>query len=261
MFSSQVTLSLFFLYIVIISEKFFDLISCRLQKVIIQNLYVKHIFILLNIFLFTFILGWYTEFSIYDAKSGFTENFNRNNLNKKEKLEIVNSVEKNETVNLFKDIIPEGKIIIRYFFYSFLIYIIFLLTTKCQFEFLVVFLALTFLSFIIFILKTYSKTKGDIQSSFSFFKYISKKEKQEMILQYLNTNENVSELELRKKIRHINTNYLLTNIETTVFIISLTILIIGFIIYFKRIRKEHPKDFNMLKFIFGKYCKTIHTHH
>jgi len=261
MFSSQVTLSLFFLYIVIISEKFFDLISCRLQTVIIQNVYVKHICILLNIFLFTFILGWYTEFSIYDAKSGFTENFNRNNLNKKEKLEIVNSVEKNETVNLFKDIIPEGKIIIRYFFYSFLIYIIFLLTTKCQFEFLVVFLALTFLSFIIFILKTYSKTKGDIRSSFSFFKYISKKEKQEMILQYLNRNEDVSELQLRKKIRHINTNYLLTNIETIVFIISLTILIIGFIIYFKRIKKKHHYNFNILKFIFGKYCKSENTHH
>ena len=220
-------------------------------------MYVKHIFILLNIFLFTFILGWYTEFSIYDAKSGFTENFNRNNLNKKEKLDIVNSVESNETVNLFKDIFPEGKIIVRYFFYSFLIYIIFLLTTKCQFEFLIVFLALIFLSFIIFILKTYSKTKGDIRSSFSFFKYISKKEKQEMILDYLNKNENVTELELRRRIRHINTNYLLTNLETTIFIISLIILIIGFILYYKKIRSEHPKDFKILTFIFGKYCRPL----
>ena len=241
MFSSQVTLSLFFLYIVIISEKFFDLISCRLQKLIIKNLYVKHIFILLNIFLFTFILGWYTEFSIYDAKSGFTENFNRNNLNKKEKLDIVNSVESNETVNLFKDIFPEGKIIVRYFFYSFLIYIIFLLTTKCQFEFLIVFLALIFLSFIIFILKTYSKTDGDIRSTFCSSN-IFQKEKQEMILHYLNKNENVTELELLTRIRHINTNYLYKSGKTTV--ISLSILIIGFILYYKKIRMNIPKILN-----------------
>jgi hypothetical protein len=267
MFSSQVTLSLFFLYVVIVSEKFFDIISCKLQRLIISNLYVRHFFILMNIFLFTFILGWYTEFSIFDAKKGFTETFDDNpiqdntlnkdtndKLNKEANHTYVEKLDKHETKNLLKDILPEGIIIVKYIFYSFLIYVIFLLTTKCKLQFLLVFLVLMFISFVVFIIKTYSKTKDELKSSFSFFTFISKKKKTESIKAYIEANPSISQQELRKKIRQINTNYILTNIETTLFIISLIVLVIGFISYFVIKRKEYKHNFSMLTFIFGKYC-------
>lgn len=273
MFSSQVTLSLFFLYIVIVSEKFFDIISCKLQKLIISNLYVRHFFILMNIFLFTFILGWYTEFSIFDAKKGFSETFNDsinnlksnsnsnsnlnqldNALNKEANHNYVKKLEKDETKNLLKDILPEGIIIVKYIFYSFLIYVIFLLTTKCKLPFLLAFLVLMFISFVVFIIKTYSKTKDELKSSFEFFKFISRNEKTESIKEIIETNPAMSQLELRKKIRQVNTNYILTNIETILFIISLILLVIGFISYYIIKRSQYNKGFSMLTFIFGKYC-------
>ena len=261
MFSSQVTLSLFFLYIVIVSEKFFDIISCKLQRLIISNLYVRHFFILMNIFLFTFILGWYTEFSIFDAKKGFTETFDDthnpiqdNKLNKEANHKYVEKLEKEETKNLLKDILPEVIIVVKYIFYSFLIYMIFLLTTKCKLQFLLVFLVLMFVSFVVFIIKTYSKTKDELKSSFAFFTFISKKKKTESIKTYIEENPYISKNELRKKIRQINTNYILTNIETTLFIVSLIILVIGFILYYRIKQKQYKHTFSMLRFIFGKYC-------
>ena len=260
MFSSQVTLTLFFLYVVIVSEKFFDIISCKLQKMIISNLYVRHFFILMNIFLFTFILGWYTEFSIFDAKKGFTEPFDESlkevnkALNKEDNHKYVAQLEKDETKNLLKDILPEGIIIVKYIFYSFLIYVIFLLTTKCKLQFLLVFLVLMFISFIVFIIKTYSKTKSELKASFTFFTFIYKKEKSANIKAFIEANPSISKKELREKIRHIHRNYILTNIETILFIISLIVLVMGFISYFLIKRKEYNPDFSMLTFIFGKYC-------
>ena len=228
MFSSQVTLSLFFLYVVIVSEKFFDIISCKLQRMIITNLYVRHFFILMNIFLFTFILGWYTEFSIFDAKKGFSEPFKSDHILNKESNDTLNKetndklnkdandklnkdanhkyvekLDKHETINLLKDILPEGIIIVKYIFYSFLIYVIFLLTTKCKLQFLLVFLVLMFVSFVVFIIKTYSKTKDELKSSFAFFTFISKKKKTESINAYIEENPSSSQKALRHQIRQI----------------------------------------------------------
>tara|TARA_B110001469_G_scaffold127704_1_gene149911 strand:- start:522 stop:1205 length:684 start_codon:yes stop_codon:yes gene_type:complete len=227
----------------------------------------------MNIFLFTFILGWYTEFSIFDAKKGFSETFNDsinnlksnsnsnsnlnqldNALNKEANHNYVKKLEKDETKNLLKDILPEGIIIVKYIFYSFLIYVIFLLTTKCKLPFLLAFLVLMFISFVVFIIKTYSKTKDELKSSFEFFKFISRNEKTESIKEIIETNPAMSQLELRKKIRQVNTNYILTNIETILFIISLILLVIGFISYYIIKRSQYNKGFSMLTFIFGKYC-------
>ena len=85
---------------------------------------VRHFFIFMNIFLFTFILGWYTEFSIFDAKESFNKKRNREgfsndneNSNRKLKLNVL-SIKK------------ESGILIKYFGYSILIYLLFILTTN-----------------------------------------------------------------------------------------------------------------------------------
>ena len=241
MFNSQVTLTLFFLYVVIVSDKFFDIISCRLQKLILSNLFVRHFFIFMNIFLFTFILGWYTEFSIFNAKTSFSEEF------KNDKID-----ESTFTIN------NELKILLNYIFYSACIYLIFLLTTKCELEYLIVFLILIFVSFVIFLLKTYGKNNDEIKTKMSFFEYISHKEKETNIKNYLEKNKNDTDQQKRKRINKIYTNYVLTNTENTLFVISLIVLLFGFLIYFKRKYIEYDKNFKIIKFIFGSLkCKSI----
>ena len=134
MLNSQITLTLFFLYVVIVSDKFFDIISCRLQRLIIHSASVRHFFIFMNIFLFTFILGWYTEFSIFDAK----ESFNREEFSDNEEGTLkLNSL----SINV------ESGILIKYFSYSILIYLLFILTTKCELEYLIVFSVIIFETF------------------------------------------------------------------------------------------------------------------
>ena len=121
MLNSQITLTLFFLYVVIISDKFFDIISCRLQRLIMYSSLVRHFFIFMNIFLFTFILGWYTEFSIFDAKQSF---------NKRNREDFKNN-DGNLKLNLI-NIKKEANILLKYFGYSILIYLIFILTQNAN---------------------------------------------------------------------------------------------------------------------------------
>ena len=59
MLANQVALSLFFLYFVLMSDKLSGVINCSLQKFLKDNIFVRHIMILLSIYLFTFIMKWY----------------------------------------------------------------------------------------------------------------------------------------------------------------------------------------------------------
>ena len=119
----------------------------------------------MNIFLFTFILGWYTEFSIFDAKQSF---------NKRNREDFKNN-DGNLKLNLI-NIKKEANILLKYFGYSILIYLIFILTTKCELEYLIVFLILILASFIVFILKHMVKRKK-IKTKLSIFEFISKDKK------------------------------------------------------------------------------------
>ena len=247
MLNSQITLTLFFLYVVIVSDKFFDIITPRLQKVILNNLYVRHFFIYMNIFLFTFILGWYTEFSIFDAKKGFSERYvnNSDNNNDNKNIEKISDF---EIINFTK----EAKIVGKYLGYSLMIYLIFLATTKCELEFLMIFLFLIFTSFILFILKTYGKKKTQIgHKKLMLFEFISIKEKNKRIREYLEENEDKSIETKKKAISRIYTEFILTNTENVLFIISLFVLLAGVIHYYKRKQAQYGSNFNYGKFTFG----------
>ena len=249
MLNSQITLTLFFLYVVIISDKFFDIISCRLQRLIMHSSLVRHFFIFMNIFLFTFILGWYTEFSIFDAKESFNkrnrEGFSNDNDNSNRKLRLnVLSIKK------------ESSILIKYFGYSILIYLLFILTTKCELEYLIAFLILILASFIVFILKTYGKKEKEIKTKLSIFEFISREKKDSEIERYLKLNNDKPFSEKQKEVSRIYTRYVLTNTENVLFILSLIALVIGVLIYFNRKYMEYGKDFNYIMFIFGTLkCK------
>ena len=252
MLNSQVTLTLFFLYVVIVSDKFFDVISCRLQRLITNSSVVRHFFIFMNIFLFTFILGWYTEFSIFDAKKSF-------NKNKREREEFTNGDGDGDQLVLNKlNIADEVKIILKYLGYSVLIYVIFLLTTKCELEYLVIFLVLILASFIIFIIKTYGKKENEIETTLELFRFISREAKDRQINDYLNNASNKDKpISLQQsEVSRIYTNYILTNVENMLFILSLIVLVLGVMFYLGRKKGEYLLDFSYLKFIFGTLrCK------
>ena len=254
MLNSQITLTLFFLYVVIVSDKFFDIISCRLQRLIMHSSTVRHFFIFMNIFLFTFILGWYTEFSIFDAKKSFSRN-------KQEREEFTNGNENENGDGLVLNklnIADEVKIILKYLGYSVLIYVIFLLTTKCELEYLVIFLVLILASFIIFIIKTYGKKESEIETTLELFRFISRETKDRQINDYLNNASNKDKpINLQQsEVSRIYTNYILTNLENILFILSLIVLVLGVMFYLGRKKSEYLLDFSYLKFIFGTLrCK------
>ena len=240
MLNSQITLTLFFLYVVIVSDKFFDIITPRLQRVIINNMYVRHFFIYMNIFLFTFILGWYTEFSIFDARKGFSEGYTD-----KKKLEKISDYEK-------LDIQREGFVILKYLGYSLMIYLIFLATTKCELEFLIAFLFLIFTSFILFLLKTYGKRETQIgRQKLLLFEYVTVKEKNRRIREYLEKNKDKSTAVKKKEISRIYSEFILTNTENTLFIISLFVLFGGVVHYYRRKQIQYGNNFDYAKFTFG----------
>lgn len=241
-FSSQVILSIFFLYVVIVSEKLFTLISCNFQTLIENNRYLKQLFIFINIFLFTFILGWYTENAIYSAKESYNkyENFDNNNSNSNLSF-----------FNLYK---TEFNIIGKYILYSLLIYVIFILTTKCGLLHLNIFFGLLIILFFLFILRTYSKNEYYNNEEFKLIDYINDDEKKKRLeelkqnLDKANLSNNVkNNLILKFKI-----NMNLQNIEFYLFILSLIVLVNGFGRYYLKQRRDHSKYWNFTTFIIGK---------
>ena len=76
MISNQVALALFFIYFVLMSGECSELMNCSLQRYINQNLWLKHIMVFLSIYIFTFVLNWYT------IESLVVENFGEENKNR-----------------------------------------------------------------------------------------------------------------------------------------------------------------------------------
>ena len=255
-FSSQVILSIFFLYVVIISEQLFSIISCRLQKLIIGNTYFKHLFIFLNIFLFTFILGWYTENSIKAVKD------NELNLsNDKETFKNINEQDIDSKYNFFYLYKREFFIILKDLYYTAIIYIIFLLTTKCKLSYFGIFISFIIILFLLYIIRIYSddKTYKDT-GKFKIVDFINDKEKEQKIRRYENSlkAKNISEDEKYYRLKKFKINIKLQNIEFFLFIISLIILIYGVFVYGKEKRIEYKKTWDTKKFIFGtSKCKSI----
>lgn len=120
MLANQVALGIFFLYFVLMSGECAELMNCGLQRFINNNIWVKHVMIFLAIYIFTFILNWYTIESLVVEK--FENNENENNKNG-------NKIRKKPFDYLIKS-----------FYYTIIVYSIFLLSTKNEKLFLVIFL-------------------------------------------------------------------------------------------------------------------------
>ena len=62
--ATKSVLGVFFLYLVMFGSYINVLLNCGLQRFLINDLFLRHIIVFFSIFIFTFVLNWYTPKSI-----------------------------------------------------------------------------------------------------------------------------------------------------------------------------------------------------
>ena len=106
----NIVLPVFFLYVVLVSGYCSSLLNCGLQRFMRDSVYFKHFLIFLSIYIFTFILNWYTFDSLAISQIEGYQN------------------EEDTINNNLKALNKLG----YWFLYSVFIYIVFLITTKSE---------------------------------------------------------------------------------------------------------------------------------
>lgn len=174
-------LSIFFIYMLLFSSNIQDVLNCRVKNFLKTNILFRQIMIFFTIFCFTFVLNWYTPENIYP--------------------------------NVFIDNISG---LYDYFFLSFLIYFIFVLTTCLDIYFTIILFFLTFILIIVLVSKNDNNTNEKIDPKILF----GKKNYYELsnIIQYL----------------------------------IVLIIVIGFIKNLYITKKITGKKFNLIKFLFTR---------
>ena len=104
MLVNQISLAFFFLYFVLMSGPSSKLLNCSLQRYINESTFMSHIMIFMSIYFFTFILNWYSIDSLV--------------------------VEKFETLESNSK--PKSNYLMSSLYYTIVIYLIFLLSTKSE---------------------------------------------------------------------------------------------------------------------------------
>ena len=217
-FLNTISLGLFFLYFVLISGSCGEILNCGLQRFIQNSIWFKHVMILLSIYIFTFILNWYTIDSIV------VENYD-NKVNKEE--------EENEEENK-TGVNPRLRYLYESFLYSILIYIIFVISTKTEGKYLAIFLLLSVLLVIIqIILKALYGSYTELNLT-NLFKSVNDIKNQDINMEKFDDNL-----------------ILILKFLPFIYLITFMVLITGLGKYYTRQRKDHTKNWDMIKFIFG----------
>jgi len=217
-FLNTISLGLFFLYFVLISGSCGEILNCGLQRFIQNSIWFKHVMILLSIYIFTFILNWYTIDSIV------VENYD----NKVNKEEDENEEENKTGVN------PRLRYLYESFLYSILIYIIFVISTKTEGKYLAIFLLLSVLLVIIqIILKALYGSYTELNLT-NLFKSVNDIKNQDINMEKFDDNL-----------------ILILKFLPFIYLITFMVLITGLGKYYTRQRKDHTKNWDMIKFIFG----------
>lgn len=208
-------LGLFFLYLVMVSGNIHSLLNCGLQKLLQENTLLLHLIVFISIYIFTFILNWYTPSSLI-LKENFKNNDSKNN--------------------------QKFKYIINSFYNSFIIYLIFLLSTKQ--EHIYMYFSLIMLIIIIGIFIIYKIEYDILNLNSNDLKNI-----------FFLTQDKLKEI-LQKKDQKFNDS----TIQNFVYIYNALIclyhllilnILIGVYVYYKRQSTYYAKNWSWFKFIFG----------
>ena len=200
---NNVVLPVFFLYFVLISGYCSSLLNCGLQRFMRDSVYFKHVLIILSIYIFTFILNWYT----FDSLQIGQENF------------------QGEEEDIFQN--KSLKKLGVWVIYTLVIYLIFLISTKSEVVFIIIFFTYTIISIILqIIIKSVSS---------SSYNSISKL--------FIGRNDYTGKNQTFVIYAH--------NSISAGFVLTMSLLIVGFYQYFRRQYKDHAHHWNTRKFIFG----------
>lgn len=169
-------LSIFFIYLLLLTSSMESLLNCEIKKTINKSKYAKHFIIFATIYVLTFILNWYTPESIVvneDKKANVKEGF-----------EEYISTEAFASFPSFQ----KYKYLLESFFYSFVIYTIFLFTTKMDIQYLLWFMGLMIFVFIIFLLYKVNLSELNLETLENNNYYLTK---ESLVKNIQNVNESI----------------------------------------------------------------------
>ena len=203
-------LPIFFLYFVLVSGYCAELLNCGLQKYMDRNIFFRHLLLFLSIYIFTFVLNWYTFASLQIQPLSSDKK------------------DKEEPTETTIDFMTNANNLIKWLGYSIFIYVIFLISTKSELKYIFIFFGYIVLALIAQIIMKSFSTEEYHESNSKLF--ISKED-------YSDKNSDLI--------------IMLHNITTGGFIGTMTLLFYGFYKYYLRQRKDHRRNWSMIKFLFG----------
>ena len=213
---NQSMLGVFFMYLVMFGSDINKLLNCGLRKHLQNNVFLIHIIVFVSIFVFTFVLNWYTPSSLV-----LTETFQTPDLSPNKYSYITNSI-----------------------WYSVLIYVIFLCSTRQEHAFMFSFIILMIITIGIFIIfKIESDTMEIDDKLFKNLHYTNRATLTEKI------GNDKSDIYGNNLDNLVNVH----NVLVTFYYIILANLLVGVGLYYRRQSIEHRHNWSLLKFIFGKH--------
>lgn len=227
MFINQIALALFFLYFVLMSGSCSEIMNCGLQRYIKDNWWPKHVMLLLSIYIFTYILNWYTIDSLV------VENFEH----VAEKKEKTSSEKKLENISYLK----------KSLHYSLIIYLVFIVSTKSEGMYLFTFLLLAIL--VVFGTIVNKSLNSEVFENLKDKIMISDEDKHDVLQQFPEDQDDV------------NTIIKTQNVISTLFVAGLGILLIGNYKYYQRQLRDHGSNWSWIVFWFGynKQCSSVNS--
>ena len=215
-------LGVFFLYLVMFGSYINVLLNCGLQRFLINDLYLRHIVVFFSIFIFTFVLNWYTPKSIV-----VTENFAN-----------------------FSEFFNKYSYILSSLGYTGLIYIFFILSTKQE-----MFFMFSFLIILMSVIGLYIIYR--IELSGIGVDYLDIKDKLIMNKTLLGRKLNKKKIDDNSiSEQSLKLTSTLHNMVSFGYILLILNVMAGFVLYFKRQWKDHAHHWNWLIFFLGSSkCK------
>ena len=222
-------LSLFFIYLLLISSNISSLLNCSTQRFLKENILVKHVILFISVFILTFILNWYTPESI---------------VVKKEEDDLIEGFEN------FKFSFEKYEYLIESFFYSIIIYIGFLATSKMDPFWFTVFGFFLVFAFVIFLLYKVNLSEFDIDEL-----------KPEGVFMYESTlvkNLEGTTQSIEEKKKEMSNVIILYNLLVVSYLIMPVLMIGGVYKYYLKQKKDNKGKFDLMTFIIGtNKCRNV----
>jgi hypothetical protein len=223
---TQISLAIFFLYFVLLSGDCHTLLNCDLQKYFKNSAWLKHIIVFFTIFLFTFILDWYSYDSLVVGKESY----------------------ENQAIKETHTKQPaDSSYVVASILQSIGIYGLFLLTCKSEGPAVGFFIAamLVSINIIIYVKAMYPDLKHHLNNT-PMSTLFSKT--------YVNSLIELENIPKQQQERY-RSLCMTMNVYKCIFMTGVGVVCVGAVMYTRRQYKSHSGNWSTLKFVFGNGCK------